>query len=302
MSNPKISIIVPCLNMASYIESTIKSILNQNYDNLELIIVDGGSTDGTLTVLKQYESNISILLTEKDDGMYHAIRKGIELSSGDIIAWLNADDIYFPWTLRTVANAFSYNTKVEWLCGIPAFLNEDGSLKKIYNNLSAKPKNAILNGWFKDGGYGFLQQESMFWKRELFYKAGKLTLRHRLAADFELWIKYAKYADLWSVNLPLAAFRLRTSSLSKKYKTKYLSEVNDICSNLKKLPLLLRLFGMNDYFNKMMRLLIWKRTKIIHQPFFSDCLIYEERFCSCSSITFSQLLLEFSLKKNNNIY
>ena len=202
MEKLKISIIVSSLNMVSYIEETILSILNQKYKNLELIVIDGGSTDGTLEILKKYADHFSVFLSEKDGGMYYAINKGINLSSGDIIAWLNADDLYFPWTLRTVEKIFFDNPQIEWLCGIPAYLSEDGLLKKIYNNVSAKPQKAILNGWFKNGGYGFLQQESMFWKRDLYFKAEGLNLNFKLAADFELWIKFAKYSELWSLNLP----------------------------------------------------------------------------------------------------
>ena len=94
----KISIIVPCYNMEQYIEETLISILNQKYENLELIIVDGLSSDNTLNIISKYEKQISLLISEKDNGQYNAINKGMSFATGDILAWLNADDIYFPWT------------------------------------------------------------------------------------------------------------------------------------------------------------------------------------------------------------
>lgn len=297
MYSPKISIIVPTLNMVCYIENTIQSILNQSYDNLELIIIDGGSTDGTLKLLEKYANHFSFYLTEPDEGMYHAITKGIDLSSGNIIAWLNADDVYFPWTLSTVARVFSENSKIEWLCGVPAFISENGSLKKIYNNISAKSQTAISNGWFRKNGFGYLQQESMFWRRELYRKAGGLDLQYKYAADFELWTKFARWAELWSINLPLAGFRLRKTSLSKKYECKYKDEVEIICRKFKSLPIPLLFFGKIRVLNWIVRLLTIKRTKIIHQPMSSELLIYEERYRSHSSLTISQLLLEISKNK-----
>ena len=85
--------------MEKYIEETILSILNQQYPNLELIIVDGGSSDNTLSILSKYKEQISLLISEKDEGQYNAINKGFSKATGEMLAWLNADDVYFPWTL-----------------------------------------------------------------------------------------------------------------------------------------------------------------------------------------------------------
>ena len=92
----KISIISVCYNMAEYIEQTIQSVLSQTYDNVEYIVIDGGSTDGTIDIIHKYRESISIFVSEPDEGQYDAINKGFKLASGDIVAWLNADDIYFP--------------------------------------------------------------------------------------------------------------------------------------------------------------------------------------------------------------
>ena len=97
---PKISVVMPCYNMEEYIEQTIKSILNQEYPNLELIIVDGGSTDNSLNIIKKYVDKVNILISEKDNGQYDAINKGFSHATGDIFCWINADDVYFSWTFK----------------------------------------------------------------------------------------------------------------------------------------------------------------------------------------------------------
>ena len=299
MSRPRISLIIPCFNMSKYIEQTLVSIINQDFGNLELIVVDGGSNDGTLEILEGYKKHFAFYISEKDDGQYDAIKKGFSKATGDILCWLNADDIYFPWTLEIVSTIFERNSGIKWLCGLPAFLDEKGLLKKIYTNISAKDKNAIMNGWYQKDGFGFLQQESMFWKKDLYTKVGGLNLKYSLAADFELWTRFAEYSELYTVNLPLAAFRMRKSSLSKANEKGYLKEIKSICGVKKKIPLPFRILGKYMFMNKILRLLKWKRTKIINRPLLTDEFIFEERVCSFSSLSLSQLLLEYSQNKNS---
>ena len=105
--NPRISIVTPTFNSEEYLETCILSIRNQHYENLEHIIVDGGSTDSTLEIIRKYELDYPLRwISEPDDGMYDAINKGFSMSSGDILAWLNSDDFYFPWTCEVVAGTF----------------------------------------------------------------------------------------------------------------------------------------------------------------------------------------------------
>ncbi len=289
---PRISVVIPNFNMENYIEDTLKSIVKQEYPNLELIVIDGESTDNSLLILKKYGKYITHLISEPDKGQYDAIQKGFKYATGDIYCWLNADDISFQWSFKTVADIFASNNNIKWLTGIPAFLNEDGSIKKIYNNASAKPQDAIKNGWFKKNGYGYLQQESMFWKKEIWDASGGLNLELKLAADYALWINFAGLAELWTINLPLSAFRLRNSSRSKQLEEIYRNEVDTVAKVLKPLPVLFRILGKNLYLNFLLRLITWKRTKIIHQPFNAVFPICETRFRSVSSLSLSALILE----------
>ena len=108
---PKISVITPSYNQGIYIEETIQSVLNQNYPNLEYIIIDGGSSDSTVEVIKKYESKIDFWVSEKDKGQADAINRGFAKATGDILCWLNSDDYFFPDTLKYVASQLNIEKK-----------------------------------------------------------------------------------------------------------------------------------------------------------------------------------------------
>ena len=124
----KISIVLPVFNMISTIPQTINSILDQKYKNLELIIIDANSTDGTKEYLEQRKNDFSILVSENDKGQYHAIQKGMSLANGEVVSWLNADDVYFPWTLHKVNLFFNKFPQTNWIAGLPGFLDSSGNL------------------------------------------------------------------------------------------------------------------------------------------------------------------------------
>jgi hypothetical protein len=168
--------------------------------------------------------------------MYDAIHKGFLLADGDIIAWLNADDQYFPWTFNTVSQIFSENKHLDWITGQNAYADTNGNLVKIYTHPGSKPSSYINKGWFRQEIFGYLQQESMFWRRDLYFKSGGLDLNYRYAGDFDLWRRMANYAELFTVSVPLAMFMIRNDSLSNAGKNKYEDEVRKSCSNNKAYP------------------------------------------------------------------
>src|SRR6266513_4869973 len=117
MSEPRISIITPSFNQAQFLEETILSVLNQRYPNLEYIVIDGGSTDGCVDVIKRYEDRLAFWVSEPDRGQPHAINKGLAKATGEIVAFINSDDVYLPGALSTVASHFIESPERGWLCG-----------------------------------------------------------------------------------------------------------------------------------------------------------------------------------------
>lgn len=275
----KISIILPCYNMENYIESTLLSIVNQKYDDLELIVVDGGSTDNTLSILDKYAENITVLISEPDNGQYHAVSKGMDIATGEILAWINADDVYFPWTFEHVSLFFRNYPEESWISGCSSLMEKSGLMKNLNQNIIAKPKKLIENGWFRDNMYGFLQQEGMFWRKELWDKSGGLDESLKLATDFKLWIQFIEHAELVSFGIPLAAFRNRDDSRSVLQKTKYDEEVKSICRDLKKPFFLKRMMGSTSLLmNIFMRKTTIRKGKIYYySPSNKKWLLAEKR-------------------------
>ncbi len=221
---PKISIVTPVYNQVDYIEETILSILNQQYPNLEYIIIDGGSTDGTVDIIRKYEDKITKWISEPDKGIYNALNKGFKSTTGEIMAWLNADDIYFKDTFNKVAEVFSTFEQVNWVQGIPVCIDKKSRVISI-NDLKIWHK---YNYYIKE--YAWIQQESVFWRRPLWEKAGgTLSEVYKYAGDIELWTRFFRYENLYATRFPLGAFRLRDSNqLSLDNLTDYYKEANSI--------------------------------------------------------------------------
>ncbi len=179
---PKISIVVPSFNQGTFVKRTIDSILDQNYKNKEVIIVDGNSTDNTLEVLKTFKNKIK-WISEKDNGQADAINKGFKNCTGDIMAWINSDDIYFPNTFENVIKYFQNNPDVDIIYGNRIIINEFD--KDVGRWVLPEHDNNVLN-WVD-----FIPQETMFWRRKIWKKAGKkLDVSFKFALDWELILRF----------------------------------------------------------------------------------------------------------------
>src|SRR5688572_20955810 len=144
MAYPKISIVTPCYNQVHFIEECMRSILDQNYPNLEYIIIDGGSTDGTVDLIRKYEKHLAYWVSEKDSGLYHALHKGFSRSTGDIMGWLNSDDILHRQSLYVIADIFTNHKEVRWLQGYPTVIDDLGRI--IYHR---KPRSSRFSFYLK---------------------------------------------------------------------------------------------------------------------------------------------------------
>jgi glycosyltransferase involved in cell wall biosynthesis len=218
--HPKITIITPVYNQVDYLEATIQSVINQNYPNLEYIVIDGGSTDGTLGIIKSYETHITKWVSEPDNGMYDALNKGFSLSTGDVMGWINSDDVLLPQSLFNVARLFKELPQVSWIRGLNCVIDLKG---QMVNVLIPKRFSLIR---ILNGDYRWIQQESAFWRRSLWDKSGgHLHNDLKLAGDFELWFRFFQYEKLFYVNIPFGAWRKRPGQLSETHIDQYTEEV-----------------------------------------------------------------------------
>ena len=231
MHFPRISIVTPSFNSKKLIAETINSVLIQDYPNLEYIIIDGGSTDGTPQIIEQYENKLSYWHSQKDNGQYDAINQGFSKSTGEIMYWLNADDMLLPKTLFVVAEIFEQLKEVEWISTLhPASWDATGYLAQV-TTLPGFNQKAFLDGLYlptmAKKGY-WMQQESTFWRRSLWEKAGAIIPNCDLAGEFALWCKFYEYAHLHGVSYPLGGFRMIEGQRSEDYK----SYMKEACAKL----------------------------------------------------------------------
>jgi glycosyltransferase involved in cell wall biosynthesis len=200
-SEPKISIVTPSYNQYEYLEKTIISVISQDYDGLEYVVIDAGSSDGSVEIIKRYEKELSYWVSEPDGGHADGINKGFAQTHAGIMGWINSSDTYYPWTLRTVVKIFEDLPEVRWISGIPSVISGDTGPKKIRADYRNKYD-------FLSGRYNWLQQESVFWRRNLWEETGrKLDTSIKYACDFELWLRFFRKAPLCYVNTILAGFR-----------------------------------------------------------------------------------------------
>lgn len=228
---PKISLVTPSFNQAHFLEATIQSVVSQHYPRLEYIIIDGGSSDGSIEVIKKYENQLHFWCSEFDNGLYDAINKGFAISTGEIMAWLNSDDLYYPWTLRTVASIFSALPQIEWLTTrTPCVWDWQGFCLRTYYT-PGYSLEAFLEGRYvpwTSQTIGGIQQESTFWRRSLWEKAGGyVSTNIPLAGDFELWTRFYRHAELYGVSSLLGGFRHQHAQKSVNQK-QYVQEAQDV--------------------------------------------------------------------------
>ena len=182
--NPKVSVITVCYNAEEFIEYAINSVLNQKYKNFEYIIIDGASTDNTVSIVNKYKSNIAFFLSEKDNGMYEAMNKGIKAATGDILYFLNSDDVFYDeYVIENVVKAFQTKIDIELIYG-PIIIRDP-----IANESYIKTHDYITKSFFI---YGAICQQGIFYRAEIFKKCGHFDNRYKIVGDYE-WVLRAFY-------------------------------------------------------------------------------------------------------------
>jgi len=203
---PQISIVTPSLNQAHFLEETIRSVLLQGYPNLEFIIIDGGSTDGSVEIIKKYEPWLTYWSSEPDSGQTNAINKGFSRVSGDWFAWINSDDYYLSGTLFRVASTMLDNPCVDWIVGTTKIV--DSGHNVLDRSVPKSSKDWTDYVCVRQSGVS-LPQPSSFWSRKAWLNAGILDESFHYAMDFEYWVRLAKSGIYpLCINEELSAFRL----------------------------------------------------------------------------------------------
>jgi glycosyltransferase involved in cell wall biosynthesis len=224
---PKISIVTPSFNQGEFLEECIDSVLSQNYPNLEYIIMDGGSTDNSVGIIKKYEKHLTYWQSQPDDGQYAAINEGFKKTTGEIMAWLNSDDKYHHHAFLKVAYIFNKFNNMEWITGRPSIWDKDGNLEEaLAEFLPVFSQAKYLKKQYRDP---WLQQESTFWRRSLWEKAGA-EIRPNLdyAGDLELWVRFFRHAQLFTADTLLAGYRRHGNQKAMLAMDKYIEEAEKV--------------------------------------------------------------------------
>lgn len=214
MTLPRISIVTPSFNQAQFIEQTICSVLDQGYPNLEYFVMDGGSTDGTVEILKKYEKHLTGWASEKDRGQTHAINKGFARATGDVYAYLNSDDWYLPGSLQTVGEHFAAHSETGLLHGRCVRTEEDGIRRDVqFGNIQTVAEILDLWGvWWQQRQ--FVQPE-VFWSRALAQKVGPFNESLHLVMDYEYWLRaILAGAKVVPLDLEVVCFRFHAAQKS----------------------------------------------------------------------------------------
>ncbi len=240
---PKISIITPSFNQGKFIGRTIDSVLRQGYPNLEYMVMDGGSTDGTRELLKGYGSKMT-WRSEKDKGQTNAINKGLKLATGEILAYLNSDDVYGKGALFQVAEFFSKNPKAKWVYGNCRIIDENDRETRRWIT-------AYKNFFLKRYSYqtllvlDYISQPAVFWRREVTDEIGLFDENQYYEMDYEYWLRIGKKYRPGFINDYLADFRIHTQSKSGNNFVKHYWQEVEVARKYTANPLLLSLHLLN---------------------------------------------------------
>ncbi|HTX19075.1 MAG TPA: glycosyltransferase family 2 protein [Bacteroidota bacterium] len=206
---PLISIVTPSFNQAGYLEQTLRSVLDQSYRNVEYIVMDGGSTDGSAGIIKKYEHRLKYWTSAKDAGQADAVYRGFEMATGEILGYINSDDYYLPGALRTVAECFAASPGISWLIGGCVTVSSTGkSVTKFYG--AGQDYDSLLNG-----GPVFYQM-ACFWRRRTFFDVGGFDRSLHFCFDYDLFLRLARHSPPAVLHRILAAYRAHEDSKTSR--------------------------------------------------------------------------------------
>jgi len=255
-SLPRISIITPSYNQVEFIEHTIRSVIGQKYPNLEYWIFDGGSTDGSVAIIKRYSKKYPHIInwvSKKDKGQVDALNKGLKKITGDIVAYINGDDYYLPGTFQAVVKYFKNKPNKSWLVGNCRITD-----KKL--SWSFTIKHLIPINWGKSWLYLFnwINQPAVFLKRDLVKKVGNFNQKFNYAFDYDYWLRCLQQVGTpGRIKRELAVFRIHPQAKGSKSFDKQFKEDEKVIRKYIKNPLWLGIHA----FNRGITTFIYRLTK-----------------------------------------
>jgi len=198
----KISIVMPSFNQARFVEAALKSVFAQDYEDWEILFIDGGSSDGTMEIVEKYRDRLAHCVSEPDKGQSDALHKGFCRATGEVLTWLNTDDLLLPGALRKAAHAFTERPQRSWLLGNVVWIDVDDQVLKCWQGEGYTP------GWFQ---FGLLAAggPSAFFRRELYERVGGVNLGLHYQMDTDLWWRFAMAGEaFYRLNGYIWALRL----------------------------------------------------------------------------------------------
>jgi glycosyltransferase involved in cell wall biosynthesis len=228
---PTLSLVTPSFNQAQFIGATFDSVFAQNYPALDYVVVDGGSNDGSRELISARSGQLAWWCSEPDRGMYDALNKGFAHTRGEIMGWLNSDDLLLPGALRAIGEIFDRFPDVQWLSSLTLSTWTPTGNCSGTATIEGFSHAAFLEGGYLPGGgrhYGWIPQESTFWRRALWEKAGGcVDASLKLAGDYELWSRFFRHAELTGTPTPLGGFRTHAAQKSRALDD-YLTEAHRV--------------------------------------------------------------------------
>lgn len=219
ISSNFISIVTPNLNGDKFLEKTLVSVCNQTDQDFEYVVIDGNSKDQSNNIINKYINRIDVFISEKDKSMYHAVDKAINKSSGEVIIWINSDDLLHPDAVKNIKEIFKYNENINWVTGRSGYIKKNfqfSGIPYIY------PRFILQNKLARHDMWGFVQQESISFRKTLYVQAKGFDYRFQNACDFDLWTKFCKLVGPPTpVSIKIGYYRTWSGQNSQVFKNQY---------------------------------------------------------------------------------
>jgi glycosyltransferase involved in cell wall biosynthesis len=244
---PLITVVTPSLNQGRFLERTIRSVVTQDYPNIEYIILDGGSTDNSIDIIRNYQDRISYWISEPDGGQADALRKGFAMAKGDILCWLNGDDLFLPGACSAVADYFANNPSTHALSGGAYLIDVDGHFLKRWPPALSLGCSATFDK-LRFHGMGQIIQPATFWRRQAYEKVGGIDPSLEINMDHDLFIRLAKLGPFGNIRRFVAVFRYYMESKGYTMSRLYPKEIEIVEKR----------YGMSDLSKTARSFLYWR--------------------------------------------